>query len=147
MPRATASRNAMTKEAVPDELCDSQVNIIGVLKGKVEHVKLFNLDLTDSALFPQMHPNIFWELAPDGTRDMHFISKKEFIDLFNSTIMNLIDLLVFGTTDELAHCMKFLISRVHDKILWLDKKYPIHAQDIQQLTGLSSEGEDVSKEF
>jgi hypothetical protein len=36
---------------------------------------------------------------------------------------------------------------VHDKSLWLDKRYPIHAEDIQQLTGLSLEGEDVSKGF
>jgi hypothetical protein len=78
---------------------------------------------------------------------MHFIPKKEFINLFNSTIMNLRDLPVFGTTDEIARCMKFLISRVHDRSLWLDKWYPIHAKYIQQLTGLSSKGEDVSKGF
>jgi hypothetical protein len=54
----------MTKEAVPDELCDPRVEIIGDLKGKIEHVKLLDLDLTDSALFPQMHPDVFWELAP-----------------------------------------------------------------------------------
>jgi hypothetical protein len=29
----------------------------------------------------------------------------------------------------------------------LDKRYPIHVEDIQQLTGLSSQGEDVSKGF
>jgi hypothetical protein len=61
--------------------------------------------------------------------------------------MNLRDLPVFGTTGEIARCTKFLISRVHDRSLWLDKRYPIHAKDIQQLTGLSSQGEDVSKGF
>jgi hypothetical protein len=98
MPRETASRSTMTKEAVPDEICDPRVEIIGDLKGKVEQVKLLDLDLTDSTLFPQMHPDVFWELALDGTGDMHFIPKKEFINLFNSTIMNLRDLPVFGTT-------------------------------------------------
>jgi hypothetical protein len=29
----------------------------------------------------------------------------------------------------------------------LDKWYPIHAEEIQQLTGLSSKGEDVVKGF
>jgi len=147
MPRAIASWSMMNKEVVPYELCDPWVKIIGDLKGKVDHVKLLDLDLTDSALFPQMHPNVFWELAPDGTRDMHFVPKKEFINLFNSTIMNLRDLPVFGTTNKIVRYMKFLISRVHDKSLWLDKQYPIHAKDIQQLIGLSSEGEDVSKGF
>jgi hypothetical protein len=63
--------------------------------------------------------------------DMHFIAKNEFINLFNLTIMNLRDLPVFGTIGEIARCMKFLISRVHDKSLWLDKRYPIDAKDIQ----------------
>jgi hypothetical protein len=59
--------------------------------------------------------------------------------------MNLRDLLVFGTTGEIARCMKFLISKVHDRSLWLDKWYPIHVEDIQQLTILSSQGKDVLK--
>jgi hypothetical protein len=67
MPRATANQSTMTKEVVPDELCDPQVKIIGDLKGKTEQVKLLDLDLTDSTLFPQMHPDVFWQLALDGT--------------------------------------------------------------------------------
>jgi hypothetical protein len=78
---------------------------------------------------------------------MQFIPKSEFINLFNSTIMNLGDFPVFGTTGEVARCTKFLINRVHDRILWLDRIYPIHTEGIHQLTGLSIEGEDVSKGF
>jgi hypothetical protein len=75
MPRATASRSAMSKEAVPDEPCDPRVEVMGDLKGKVEHVKLLDLDLTDSVLFPQMHTDVFWEMAPDGIRGMQFVPK------------------------------------------------------------------------
>jgi hypothetical protein len=75
------------------------------------------------------------------------VSNPKFINLFNSTIMNLRDLPVFGTTGEVARCTKFLISRVHDRSLWLDRRYLIHAKDIHQLTRLSLEGEDVSKGF
>jgi hypothetical protein len=94
---------------------------VGNLKGKLEQVKLLDLDLTDSAFFPQMHIDFFWEIATDITRDMPFRPRKDFINLFNSTIMNLRDLLVFGTTSEIARCTKFLISRVHKRSLWLDK--------------------------
>jgi hypothetical protein len=73
--------------------------------------------------------------------------KKEFINLFNSTIMNLRYLPVFHTSGEVARCTKFLINRVHEKSLWMDRKYPIHSEDIHQRTGLSIEGEDVSKGF
>ena len=41
----------MTKEEVPDEPYNPQVKIMGDLKGKVEHIKLLNLDLIDSSLF------------------------------------------------------------------------------------------------
>jgi hypothetical protein len=73
--------------------------------------------------------------------------KSEFINLYNYTIMNLRDLPVFDTLGEVARCTKFLISRVHDRSLWMDRKYPIHVEDIHQRTGLSIEGEDVSKGF
>jgi hypothetical protein len=147
MSRATTSRSSMSREVVPNEPYDPRVKIVGDLKGKVEHVKLLDLDLTDSSLFPYMHTDVFWEMAPDGIEGMHFLPKSDFINFFNSTIMNLRDLPVFGTTGEVAWCMEFLISRVHDKSLWLDKQYPIHAEHIQNLTRLSSEGEDVSKGF
>jgi hypothetical protein len=123
------------------------VEVMGDLKGKVEQVKLLDLDLTDQVLFPQMNIDVFWSIAPDELGGMQFVPKPDFINLFNSTIMNLRDLPVFGTTGEVARCTKFLISRVHDKSLWLDRRYPIHAEDIHQLTGLSLEGEDVSKGF
>jgi hypothetical protein len=61
--------------------------------------------------------------------------------------MNLRDLPIFGTTNEVVHCMKFLINRVHDRILWLDESYLIHAHDIHQLIDLSLKGQDVAKGF
>jgi hypothetical protein len=73
--------------------------------------------------------------------------KSKFINLFNSTIMNLGDFPVFYNTGEVVRCAKFLISRVHDRSMWLETIYPIHAKDIHQLTELSIEGEDVSKGF
>jgi hypothetical protein len=37
-----------------------------------------------------------------------------YVPFRESTIMNLWDLPVFGTTGEIVHCTKFLISRVHN---------------------------------
>jgi hypothetical protein len=111
----------MSKEVVPDEPCDPRVEIVGDLKGKIEQVKLLNPDLMDSSLFPQMHTYIFWEMDPNGAGDIQFVPKEGFINLFNSTIMNLRDLPVFGTTGEMARCTTFLIRRVHDISIWLDK--------------------------
>jgi len=147
MPRDIGSQSAMSNDAVPDDPCDPQVEIMGGLKGKVKQVKLLDLNLTDQVLFPQMNIDVFWSISLDDLGGMQFIPKLKFINLFNSNIMNLRDLLVFNTTGEVARCTKFLISRVQDKSIWLDRQYPIHAEDIHQLTGLSLEGENVSKGF
>jgi hypothetical protein len=61
--------------------------------------------------------------------------------------MNLRDLPVFGTTGEVSRCTKFLIRRVHNKSMWMDRRYPIHIEDIHHVNGLSLEGEDMSKVF
>jgi hypothetical protein len=55
MPRAKISWSTMTKEEAPYQLCEPRVEIVGDLKGKIEHVKLLKLDLMDSAFFPKMH--------------------------------------------------------------------------------------------
>jgi hypothetical protein len=47
MSRVTGSQSSVSKEAVPDELCDPWVEVVGHLKGKVEQVKLLDLDLTN----------------------------------------------------------------------------------------------------
>jgi hypothetical protein len=89
MSRATGSQSFLSKEAVPDEPCDPWVEVVGDLKGKVEQVKLLDLDLIDQVLFPQMNIDVFWNVAPDDMGGMQFVSKSDFINLFNSTIMNL----------------------------------------------------------
>jgi hypothetical protein len=55
---------------VPKEPYDPRVEVVGDLKGKVEHINLLKLDLMDSILFPQIHTDVFWEMAPDGIRGM-----------------------------------------------------------------------------
>jgi hypothetical protein len=121
--------------------------VVGDLKGKVEKVKIFDIDLTDPILFPQMNIDVFWSIAPNNLGGMQCVPKHEFLNLFNLTIMNLRDLPMFGTNSDVAWCTKFLISRVHDRSIWLGRWYPIHVKDIHQLNRLSLEGEDVSKGF
>jgi len=52
-----------------------------------------------------MNIDVIWEMAPDKLGGMQFVPKPEFVNLFNSTIMNLRYLLVFGTTGEVVWCM------------------------------------------
>jgi hypothetical protein len=94
-----------------------------------------------------MNIYIFWSITLDELGGMQFVPKPKFVNLFNSTIMNLRDLPVFGTIGVVAQCTKFLISRVHDQSLWLDRRYPIHTKNNHQLIGLSLKGKDMYKGF
>jgi hypothetical protein len=53
-------------------------------------------------LFPQMNIDVFWEMGSELTGEVQFIPKPDFLNLFNSTIMHLWDLPVFGTTGEVV---------------------------------------------
>jgi hypothetical protein len=59
MSRATRRRSVVSKDAIPYEPCDPQVEIVGDLKGKVEQFKLLDLDLTDQVLVPHMNIDVF----------------------------------------------------------------------------------------
>jgi hypothetical protein len=65
----------MSKDVVPDDPYDPRVEVVGNLKGKVEHVKLLDLDLTDPVLFPQMHIDVFWDMVPNELGGMQFVPK------------------------------------------------------------------------
>jgi hypothetical protein len=125
MPIIVGGRSSTPKEAILDKSYGPRVKVMGDVKEKYKQAKI--LDLIDQVLFPQFNISVFWDLVVDSMGGMQFVPKPYFINLFNSTIMHLRDLLVFGTTGEVARCTKFLISRVQDMSLWLDRRYPIHA--------------------
>jgi hypothetical protein len=49
----------MSKDAVPDEPCDPRVEVVDDIKGKVEQVKILDLDLIDPFLFPHRNIDVF----------------------------------------------------------------------------------------
>jgi hypothetical protein len=70
--RDIGSISFVSKDAVPDEPCDPWVAIMGDLKGKVEKVKLLDLDLdlNGKVLFPQMNIDAFLSVSPDDLGGM-----------------------------------------------------------------------------
>ena len=53
----------------------------------------------------------------------------------------------FGTTSPVQQCIKFLMSRVHQGMLWLDEPYPFTLEHVRDLIGLSMDGLEVSTMF
>jgi len=74
MPREIGGRSLAPKEAIPDDLCDPRVEIMGDVKGNVKQVKLLDLNLMDQVLFPQMKISVSWDLAPDAMGGIQFVS-------------------------------------------------------------------------
>jgi hypothetical protein len=52
MPKDTGRKNVVSKDVVLDEPCDPWFEIMGNIKGKVEQVKILDLDLKYQVLFP-----------------------------------------------------------------------------------------------
>jgi hypothetical protein len=103
-------------------------------------------NFTDASQYPSMEIHTFQDCTtlPDGSFQWKW--KQSFLPLCDNMLMNL-GLTVFDTTSEVTKCTKFLINRVHNDTLWLEKGYPIHVEDIHQLTGLSMTGQNVSDDF
>jgi hypothetical protein len=102
MPRILGGPGLVLEEAVLDDPYDPRIEVLDDVKGKSKKKRLLDLDLTKMTLFPQMNIDVFCEMDYGSTEEVQFILKEEFMNLFHSTIMNLWDLLVLGTTGEVS---------------------------------------------
>jgi hypothetical protein len=60
--------------------------------------------------------------------------------LYNSGIMNLLDIPHFGRGKNVGLCVKQLLARVHGGILWMDRLVPIDVDLIAKITGFPTSG-------
>jgi hypothetical protein len=64
--------------------------------------------------------------------------------LYNTGIMNLLQIHHFGWGKEVNHCVKKLLSFLHGGILWLDRQVSIDVDLIEKIAGLPTNGEPPS---
>ena len=60
--------------------------------------------------------------------------------LYNSSIMNLLNILHFGHDSNVGMCIKQLVARVHGRILWMDRLVHIDVELISKITGFPTVG-------
>lgn len=76
----------------------------------------------------------------DGTK---FVQPKRWAkNLYKACIMCLLDVPYLGHNPQINNCFKFLLSRLHDGLLSLDKSYAIDAKLMRTISGPSRKGED-----
>jgi hypothetical protein len=63
------------------------------------------------------------------------------LGLYNTWIMNLLDIPHFGHSKYINGCVKQLLARVHGGVLWMDRLVPINVDLIATITGLPMDGE------
>jgi hypothetical protein len=59
--------------------------------------------------------------------------------------MNLLDIPHFGCGKHINGCVKQLLSRVHEEILWMDRPIPINVDLIASITRLPADGEKMEQ--
>jgi len=62
------------------------------------------------------------------------------LGLYNTDIMNLLDIPHFGPGKHINACVKQLISQVHGRILLMDRSVPMTVDLIAAITGLATYG-------
>jgi hypothetical protein len=67
------------------------------------------------------------------------------LGLYNTGIMNLLDAPHFGRGNPVNACIKKLLARVHEGILWMDRSMPITMDLIAGIIGLPTNGEKSEK--
>jgi hypothetical protein len=61
--------------------------------------------------------------------------------IYNTEIMNLLDIPHFGRGKHINKCVKNMLERVHRGILWMDRPIPINVYLIVAITGLPTDRE------
>lgn len=114
---------------------------------KYEKATLVDNDFSDPSLFSMFQNKCLYGAQYLSQCLFYLKVKIDFCPLKSSTLFVLHELPIFGTTGEVMHRTKFLISQLHGGSRCLDREYPIHAKHIYRLSGLSVYGADASSTF
>jgi hypothetical protein len=93
-------------------------------------------DVTDTVKFPDFVQEVYLEnrgeVGPLGKPILELV--QWVTGLYNSGIMNLLDIPHFGRGKNVGLCVKQLLAKVHGGILWMDKTIPIYVDLIVKIT-------------
>jgi hypothetical protein len=110
--------------------------------GGIETIKYFDHDVVDTVKFSYLVQHNYMESRREGPLGMPLLESVQWIlGLYNTGIMNLLDIPHFGHGKHINGCLKQLLERVHGGILWMDRPVPINLDLIVAISGLPTDGE------
>jgi hypothetical protein len=114
--------------------------------GGVNTMKYSDHDVADAIKFPYLAQQNYMECKGEGPSGAPLLEPAQWIlGLYNTGIMNLLDIPHFGCGKHINGCVKQLLARVHGGILWMDRPVPINVDLIAAITGLPTDGEKPEK--
>ena len=69
--------------------------------------------------------------------------KQWIIGLYNTCIMNMLEIPHFGRVKDVNACVKQLLALVHGGVLWMDRPVSIDVYLIVEIMGLPTDGENT----
>jgi hypothetical protein len=85
---------------------------------------------------------VYMERKGEGPSGDPILEPKQWISsLYNTGIMNLLDIPHFGRGKDVNACVKPFLALVHGGILWMERSVSIYVDLIANITGLPTDGE------
>jgi hypothetical protein len=102
--------------------------------------------VADIVKFPDLAQHNYIESRGEGPSCMPLLEPAQWIlGLYNTGIMNLLDITHFGCSKHINGCVKQLLTRVLGKFLWMDRRVPINVDLIATIIGLPTDGEKLEQ--
>jgi hypothetical protein len=110
--------------------------------GGVDTMKYFDHDVVETVKFPNLAQHNYMESRGEGPSGAPLLEPAQWIlGLYNTWIMNLLDIPHFGHGKHINGRVKQLLARINGGILWMDRTMPINVDLIAAITGIPMDGE------
>jgi hypothetical protein len=122
------------------------VTILPNILGCVEKMRYANHDVADRDKFHEFEPHVYMESKGISVIGILIMEPKQWIiGLYNTWIMNRLEIPHFGRGKDVNNCIKQLLELVHRGIPWLDRPVSIYFDLIVAITGLRTNGEKLEQ--
>ena len=116
--------------------------------GYVDNLCYANHDVKGTDKFPEFVQHVYMEIKGVSVTRIPILEPKQSIKvLYNTGIMNLLEIPHFSCSLEINACVKIILSYIDGGMLWLDPPVSIYTQLIVWITGFPKAGEDLTTLF
>jgi hypothetical protein len=130
------------RENTPRSIICANMKDDDEMVGGVDGLKYSNHDVSDVIKFLDLGAQSYLESRGEGPSCAPLLEPAQWImGLYNTCIMKLLDIPLFGRVKHINKCVKHLLARVHGGILWMDRPVPINVDLISTITRLPTDGE------